>query len=420
MKGAALARVGGALVFALLIGLLAPPGAGAALYPPDGPLQPAPPTSRTPLPPYLEAQPDPALGTVVRRISDPRVFHQPGARWIRHAYAKNQPWNADGSLLMLDYTYPAPLLDGDSYRLLGSVHQPSQALWSPTDPDLLIGTRDNELVAWNARDDERAAVLGRFPGYEQISLGAGEGNLSNTGRWAALLGVRRGGGVDVLVYDIAERDVVGRRSYPRLDLSDGRSGINNATMSQSGDYAIVEFNRRGRTKRRGIVAFNRSMGDPQPLSANGGSHYDACVETDGDESIVTRADHSSALVSSRLADAEATRLLPERLLNYSIHISCRNTARPGWTYVSEFYDPTSTGRANTNLVIAVRLDGSRTVERFAREHRSKRRDYAREPHAVPSRDGSRVLFASDWMHPHGPVLAYVAEASTPTARLGRR
>ena len=155
------------------------------------------------------------------------------------------------------------------------------------------------------------------------------------------------------------------------------------------------------------------MGDPQPLSANGGSHYDACVETDGDESIVVRADHSAALVSSRLADAEATPILPARLLNYSIHVSCRNTARPGWTYVSEFYDPTSTGHANTNLVIAVRLDGSRTVERFAREHRSKRRDYAREPHAVPSRDGSRVLFASDWMHAHGPVLAYVAQAGAP-------
>ena len=410
MKLATPARRGGALALALFALIAAPP-AGAAVYPPDGPLQAAPPTPRSPLPPYLKAEPDRALGTVVERISDRRAFHQPGARWIRHAYAKNQPWNADGSLLMLDYTYPAPLLDGDSYRRLGSVHQPSQALWSPTDPDLLIGTRRNQLVAWNARSDKPEAVLGRFPAYAHISLGAGEGNLSNDGRWAALLGVRRGGGVDVLVYDISEREVTGRRSYERLDLSDGRRGINNATMSQSGRYAIVEFNRRGRGKRRGIVAFNRSMGDAQPLSANGGSHYDACVETDGDESIVVRADHSSALMSSRLADAEATQLLPARLLSYSIHISCRNTARPGWTYVSEFYDPTSTGYANTNLVIAVRLDGSRTVERFAREHRSKREDYAREPHAVPSRDGARVLFASDWMDPHGPVLAYVGEAA---------
>jgi hypothetical protein len=47
-------------------------------------------------------------------------------------------------------------------------------------------------------------------------------------------------------------------------------------------------------------------------------------------------------------------------------------------------------------VVAVRLDGSGAVQRFAHKHSLFSGCYRCESHAVPSRDGRRVLWASNW------------------------
>lgn len=380
----------------------------APSYPPDGPLRPVPTPMGIERPAYLESVLDPSTGISITRIADRRAFDQPGARSIRHAYAKNQPWNADGSLLMLDYHYPAPLLDGETMELIGEVHQPSEAIWLNADPEHMVGMMGRrKLVEWDALADRRSATLHEFRGYDEVELGSGEGNLSNDDRYAALLG-DHGNSVDVLVFDLENERIIARRRFRRASIGDGDATFNNVAMSQSGERVLIEFNRRGRGGRRGIVSMSRHLTDPVPLSANGGSHFDACIEADGSESIVVGADRSSALVSVDLLDGARTRLLPERSMSYAIHISCRNLDRPGWAYVSEFAEPGAPRQANRDSLLAVRLDGSGAVERFGHEFRSNRATYVREPHAVPSRDGSRVLFASDWQRPDGPVYAYVA------------
>ena len=48
------------------------------------------------------------------------------------------------------------------------------------------------------------------------------------------------------------------------------------------------------------------------------------------------------------------------------------------------------------VTVPVKLDGSKSVERIAHSHTDDG-CYRCEAHAVPSRDGLRVLFASDWM-----------------------
>ena len=47
-------------------------------------------------------------------------------------------------------------------------------------------------------------------------------------------------------------------------------------------------------------------------------------------------------------------------------------------------------------MVAVKTDGSGTVEVFGFTHHTDTSTYAAQPHAVPSRDGKRVLFASEW------------------------
>jgi len=74
------------------------------------------------------------------------------------------------------------------------------------------------------------------------------------------------------------------------------------------------------------------------------------------------------------------------------HISLRSYDRPGWAYVTYYNIP---GKLYSNEVIAVKIDGSGQVERFTHTH-STAAPYRNEEHAVPSRDGMRIIFASGW------------------------
>ena len=57
----------------------------------------------------------------------------------------------------------------------------------------------------------------------------------------------------------------------------------------------------------------------------------------------------------------------------------------------------------------MRIDGSGTVERFAHVHHSATVAYERSAFGVPNRDGTRMMYRSDWEDPDGPVYSYVAE-----------
>ena len=84
------------------------------------------------------------------------------------------------------------------------------------------------------------------------------------------------------------------------------------------------------------------------------------------------------------------------------HISCRNFKRPGWCYVSA-HD--SKGNAMYE-VFAVKLDGSQTVERFAHHHTTASTEPT-QARGVPSPDGTKVMFGSDWGG--SQANSYVAE-----------
>lgn len=107
----------------------------------------------------------------------------------------------------------------------------------------------------------------------------------------------------------------------------------------------------------------------------------------------------------RLSDGAQTALLPANALEWG-HVSCRNLGRPGWAYFSNYqYD--NVPALGRDQLVAVKLDGSQTVEVFGfANHRTN--TYDESPFAVPNRDGTKVLFGSEWGHP-GTVYAYVAE-----------
>src|SRR5436190_4507387 len=101
------------------------------------------------------------------------------------------------------------------------------------------------------------------------------------------------------------------------------------------------------------------------------------------------------VVKVRLRDGRVTSLTDPHNEPAYAHGSARNINRGGWFYVTYSRDPIYEGYRFFGEVVAVRIDGSGTVQRFGHYH-STAGTYEAEAHAVPSPDGRRVLFASDW------------------------
>jgi hypothetical protein len=366
-------------------------------------------------PAYLASYRDPIFGTEVTRITgDPGSPLADSAMktWgsiARHAYSKIAAWNADESLLVIaNEKSPsgneAVFLDGQTYRSLFTRPIRGEKRWHPTRPEWMICTEGNDLVWWNPREDRRD-VLAQFPGYTRLSIGPGEGNLSWDGRWIVVTATAPSGRRVAFVFD-CER----RQKYPDLDVDGIR--LDWASISPLGNYIVVDadaftelednaqvYDREGRK----VGALWAEYGRP--------SHYDLTVDENGDEVAVgvskSRPDNGR-VIKRRLRDGEITVLTAA---GYASHTSTRNIRRPGWAYVT-YHTRAESWPPYHDEVVAVKLDGSLQVERFAHLH-TLIKDYLTEPHGVPSPDGRRVLWASNWENPAArPVGAYVADART--------
>ena len=141
------------------------------------------------------------------------------------------------------------------------------------------------------------------------------------------------------------------------------------------------------------------------------SHADLTIDDSGNEVSVgiSKSDpDKQRVISRRLSDGEVT-VLTDR--GFATHTSARNLERPGWVYVT-YGGLDEAPRKGWNPfhgeVVAVKLDGSKTVERLAHTH-SWATDFNSEADASPSPDGKKVIWASNWGAKHGYVAAYVLE-----------
>jgi hypothetical protein len=113
------------------------------------------------------------------------------------------------------------------------------------------------------------------------------------------------------------------------------------------------------------------------------------------------------VIMRRLKDGRVTVLTSG---GYASHTSARNVGLPGWVFVT--YQHIGPGwPPYWGEVVMVKLDGSLTVRRIA-HLRTNHRDYLTESHAVPSPDGRRVLWCSNWGAKSArPIATFVAEVS---------
>jgi hypothetical protein len=362
----------------------------SGFYPADGSLSLVT-TPNLARPAYLSPLSDPTWGTTTTRISN--------TAGTRHAYSRISAWNSDGSRLLLGFNYPARMLDGRTYADLGAFYQISGAIWANTDPNKLFGVdaqgNGNRLYSQNATSGS-LTTLHSFTGYSYITIGDWEGGVDDNDRYIALIGTTSTGARHLITYDIATATVIADIVAP--------SGTDNAQISRKGTYVVVVGG--GFTRR-----YTRDLTSYITLYA-AGNHGDNALDANGTEIYVGDDNISAGIVSFRLSDGAATNLFPSFGKNMYFqpgHISGRNLDRPGWVYLSN-YDTTFYGTyasyPGRDQVVAVKTDGSGTVEVFAFAHHTDTTTYADQPQAVPSRDGSRVLFASEWGG--SGVFAYIA------------
>jgi len=266
-----------------------------------------------------------------------------------------------------------------------------------------------------------------LPVVANYGIGSGEGNPSNDGRFVVV-----GNNNAMVVVDMDPQPPFPAYPVPRIGpvyvfppcslttSSPLTWSIGNVSISPSGKYVDVKFssgndttvdlhriyevdpltlalkphNMASSSSRCGSFAF-RPNGWIFPLK-----HADMALDPfDSNEDVIVggRACPGSSIghvVKVRLRDGKVTALTDPTNESSIYHISTRNLDRPGWAYVS-YYEADSMRFGDE--IVAVRLDGSLAVERLAHAHSLTRGCYRCEAHPVPSRDGMRVLFASNWV-----------------------
>jgi hypothetical protein len=370
-------------------------------------------TSALAKPGYLQSARDPEFGLPIIRITgDPgTAIPVVGGTWGQvagHHYSKDAAWNADQSLIVLtrgvqNNQGSLLFLDGSTYKPLFGGNPPGpEYVWHPTQPDVMIYITNNASFGyWNVRT-KASTVKFSTSGYSNAQLGPSEGNVSHDGRWAVAVATRSSDGHQVAFAANLETG----QKYPDIDLAAaGVSDLDWASISALGKYVVVHGTINGAAMTSKIFTLQGQLVYYYPESSRP-THYDLATDLSGNEVVVGEvggSPNSKTILMRRLDNGQATVLASS---SYDAHVSARNLLRPGWAYSSI----NNTGSPFDREVYAAKMDGSGAVERYA-HHRSTAGDYLSQPHAVPSPDGKRVMFRSDWgSSTHRPVQGYVVDA----------
>ena len=256
-------------------------------------------------------------------------------------------------------------------------------------------------------------TLKTFPGFTRLFLGMNAGNLSNDDRYAPLIG-EYATGFTVIIYDTINNVEMSRKDFPGVSVAN----LDWASMSQSGQYVVVNINDNA-TGVSYYDVYDTQMNYLRRLNGYAGGHADFGYDSMGNEVIVYGpyvGGKGVLLMSTRLADNTVQQQLPGvsqpagiyMASNY--HISCRNINRPGYCYVSNFAFDSAFNAYMFHEVFALKLDGSGSVEIFSQDFAAPLPladlSYFRSSMVVPSRNGSLVLFSSDWGDPSSTAIIY--------------
>ncbi len=390
-------------------------------------------------PPYLSNTIDPTFNTTIARIAnDTSLSTTPiSGTWgadTRHVYSKQQPWNADQTMFIMenrDGGSPSPIiLNGSTFQpLLGecSGFDNYDYRWHPDvahkNEQIAVTAAGTELMWYDVVNCVKTRTW-TLPITANYGIGSGEGNTSSDGRFVVI-----GNDTQLVVVDMDPQ--APSAAYPNkriglvytIPVCDFGVGvpcnIGNVSVSPGGNFVDLKYSGPASENQDAHRIFDI---DPSTLalsphtmaigsvrcgsfsSRNDGwifplKHADMTFDpTDNNAEIIVggRACSGSTIgrvVKVRLSDGLVTPLTDPNNESSMMHVSARNYNRLGWVYVT--YDQVA-GKIFNDEIVAIKTDGSLAVERLSFTRTNKSGCYRCQSHAVPSPDGFRAVFASNW------------------------
>ncbi len=379
--------------------------------------------SSFPLPAFNVSVTEPDFGTTLRRIGNAT-----SGNIDRHIYSQLQAFNSDSSLMMV---YQGPngnadtviknVLTGQNVRTLPSdINSPR---WNPANGDEVIFFDDNadtvlRIQKMNIRTGTRSTVA-TLAGYQRVSPAVSFEELSRDGRWLALVADND----NFVAYNIAENRFGARLTRGSGVLTGtGCSATDNSPnwvgVSPGGRYMDIQWNRDGSGACEGVQVFDIETGAYAGHVADNRQHSDKGIDENGNDVYVSPYFGSSLLLavtrypgSINFAD-RYDKVILDTGWEHIDHISCQGpngicVITGGGTASEPFGDEAylvyTSGSAADNG-----QNNNAKVRRLA-HIRSTTSDYFHQPQASMARNGSYVVFASDWGNANGGANDYLID-----------
>jgi len=363
---------------------------------------------------------DPSFGTeVLRALSADDVVA--GER-MGPEYSQLQVWNADQSLMLLGGDR---IVDANTFEIRHQVRLTngfgSGLRWSPVEPMVMYYTGFNVgacagaplmryVLTPGTPMSGESQLVRCFPEYTDFNNDASYEELSNDGRFVALVGQVTAANHEIFAYDLID-------DVKHTPLPVAESQLDWAAMSPSGNYVLVLGP--GAEPQFGLDAYDLEMNHLGKVHTGFG-HSDIVMDRDGVEWAVVDNSNNSRMfvgahyiVKARIPDgvvytggsvdeaatlaSGSTVLLLQLDWSQGIHISCRNILAPDWCVVTTESESAGAWVPMQDEIIRLYLTStseSVQVERLA-HHRSSLAGYWETPFATASPDGARIVFGSD-------------------------
>lgn len=340
---------------------------------------------------------DPVYGTMIYRAS----------AGTRHEYSRRQAFNADNSrYLQLAQNGYWFLHDGATFKplkQLAFLAGDSEPIWHATNPRLLLHTaREGVGGVWYWLDVETNTstqafnLAGKAPFASAKSFWTkAEGTTSADGRYIALMAETYGSST-VTFYGVLTVDVTTGAVVGSLATSNRPDHV---SMSPSGKYAVVSW-----TGANGTRAYTRDFASFRQLHTTS-EHSDLAFGPNR-EDLYVYTDYTAGQIVAKNLDTGAsfsiTALYPASGSAYAAHISGQAFGKPGWAVISTYADYANYGSTRPDpklqpqyrkVFLAELKPGGRLLS--VAHIRGTGTGYFDEPQATISRDGTRIMWASN-------------------------
>jgi hypothetical protein len=402
---------------------------------------------------YLEKITDPRYGISIQKVTDSVAL---GVKGPVPIYSQLQAWNANQTMVLVK---TGDILDAKSWKKVHKVDYGWPGFgnglrWSPIEANTLFFTGGLEAGQTDEFASQCKAGFGRlmryrlqaplsqsgkrelvhcFEEYNSLLRDPSFEELSEDGRYVALVGRRPDGVNEAFAYDIEARVKFAALELPK-DASGTPRSPDWAGMSPSGKYVLCMWGK-GPERFKGLEAYDRETMKYAGKVTTSSGHGDLVMDEDGKEYYVYTNGNNAVfltgnhyIVRSQIPSGvvyNGDNPDPTATVNsgasvamvaidwyHGVHVSCRGTLSPVKGCVVSTINGSENGQQPFEKeIFFVHLESQSNnpkVERLA-QHNSDvefakslpdadcpSTSYWVQPHATLSPDGRSVLFGSSW------------------------